>query len=135
MKCPKCINMVTKVIDSRITEKGYTIRRRRECEACDFRFTTYERIHRPELTVVKRNGQIIPFNKEEEANEKVFAKELAKIGDIYVNEAFSCSHRAHASVSEITKYIDSYAGKLLSEEVDMINLLVNIFISNFEIIL
>ena len=67
----------------------------------------------------------IRFNKEEEANEKIFAKELAKIGDIYVNEAFSCSHRAHASVSEITKYIDSYAGKLLSEEVDMINLLVN----------
>jgi phosphoglycerate kinase len=67
----------------------------------------------------------IRFNKEEEANEKIFAKELAKIGDIYVNEAFSCSHRAHASVCEITKYIDSYAGKLLSEEVDMINLLVN----------
>jgi len=67
----------------------------------------------------------IRFNKEEEANEKAFAKELSKVGDIYINEAFSCSHRAHASVCEITKYIDSYAGKLLSEEVDMINLLVN----------
>ena len=65
----------------------------------------------------------IRFNKEEEANEKVFAKELSKVGDIYVNEAFSCSHRAHASVCEITKHIDSYAGKLLSEEVNMINML------------
>ena len=50
---------------------------------------------------------------EEETNSKSFAKELSKIGDIYINEAFSCSHRAHASVSEITKHIDSYAGKML----------------------
>ena len=67
----------------------------------------------------------IRFNKEEETNEKAFAKELSKVGDIYVNEAFSCSHRAHASVCEITKHIDSYAGKLLSEEVNMINMLTN----------
>jgi len=67
----------------------------------------------------------IRFNKEEETNEKAFAKELAKVGDIYVNEAFSCSHRAHTSVCEITKHIDSYAGKLLSEEVEVINMLTN----------
>jgi len=67
----------------------------------------------------------IRFNKEEETNEKAFAKELAKVGDIYVNEAFSCSHREHASVCEITKHIDSYAGKLLSEEVEVINMLTN----------
>jgi len=67
----------------------------------------------------------IRFYKEEETNEKVFAKKLSMNGDIYVNESFSCSHRAHASICEITKHIDSYAGKLLSEEVNMINLLVN----------
>jgi len=67
----------------------------------------------------------IRFNKEEETNEGNFAKELSKTGDIYVNEAFSCSHRAHASVCEITKHIDSYAGKLLSEEVNVINMLTN----------
>ena len=67
----------------------------------------------------------IRFNKEEETNEKAFAKELAKVGDIYVNEAFSCSHRAHTSVCEITKHIDSYAGKLLLEEVNSINILTN----------
>ena len=67
----------------------------------------------------------IRFNKEEEANEKIFAKELSKVGDIYVNEAFSCSHRAHASVCEITKYIDSYAGTLLSEEVNVISMITN----------
>jgi len=67
----------------------------------------------------------IRFNNEEEKNSKSFAKELSKVGDIYVNEAFSCSHRAHASVCEITKHIDSYAGKLLSKEVDVINMLTN----------
>jgi len=67
----------------------------------------------------------IRFNKEEETNDEAFAKELSKVGDIYVNEAFSCSHRAHASVCEITRHIDSYAGKLLIDEVKAINMLKN----------
>ena len=65
------------------------------------------------------------FYKEEESNSQSFAKELSKIGDIYINEAFSCSHRAHASVSEITKYIDSYAGKMLLEEINVIKMLID----------
>ena len=65
------------------------------------------------------------FNEGEEMNASSFAKELSKVGDIYINEAFSCSHRAHASVSEITKYIDSYAGKLLMKEVSIIKMLTN----------
>ena len=63
------------------------------------------------------------FNKEEELNTESFARKLSEIGDIYINEAFSCSHRAHASVCEITKHIDSYAGKLLKEEVNTIKML------------
>ena len=55
----------TTVTDSRVTKNGSMIRRRRVCNCgSGFRFTTYEKIHRPELTVVKRNGQISPFNKE-----------------------------------------------------------------------
>ena len=65
------------------------------------------------------------FNNEEELNTKSFAKELSKLGEIYINEAFSCSHRAHTSVCEITNYIDSYAGKLLIEEVNAIKMLTN----------
>ena len=65
----------------------------------------------------------IRFNKEEELNEKSFAKKLSKMGDIYINEAFSSSHRAHASVCEITNHINSYAGKLLIEEVNAIKML------------
>ena len=63
------------------------------------------------------------FCEEEESNSESFAKELSKVGDIYINEAFSCSHRAHASIEKITKYIDSYAGKLLLEEVNAIKML------------
>ena len=74
------------------------------------------------------NGKIvllenIRFHKGEELNSVSFAKELSKIGDIYVNEAFPCSHRAHASVHEITKHIKSFAGKQLIKEVNIIRML------------
>ena len=74
------------------------------------------------------NGKIlllenIRFYKEEELNSASFAKELSKIGDIYINEAFPCSHRTHASVCEITKHIDSFAGKQLLEEISAIKML------------
>ena len=77
-----------------------------------------------------KSGEVIVlenlrFHKEEELNSVTFAKELSKNGDIYINEAFSCSHREHASVCEITKHIDSYAGKQLLEEVNVIKILMN----------
>ncbi len=60
----------------------------------------------------------IRFYEEEEKNDNSFAKHLASLADIYVNDAFSCSHRAHASIFEITKFIPSYAGLQLNLEVD-----------------
>ena len=58
------------------------------------------------------------FYEEEEKNDNSFAKHLASLADIYVNDAFSCSHRAHASIFEITKFIPSYAGLQLNLEID-----------------
>ena len=58
------------------------------------------------------------FYEEEEKNENGFAKHLASLADIYVNDAFSCSHRAHASIFEITKFIPSYSGLQLNLEID-----------------
>ena len=55
MKCSNCDSMSTKVIDSRVTEKGYTIRRRRVCELCNFRFTTYEYVF-PKKFVIKKTS-------------------------------------------------------------------------------
>ena len=60
----------------------------------------------------------IRFYEEEEKNDNMFAKHLASLADIYVNDAFSCSHRAHASIFEITKFIPSYAGLQLNREID-----------------
>ncbi len=60
----------------------------------------------------------IRFYKEEEKNESSFAKHLAGFADLFVNDAFSCSHRAHASVSEITKFLPSFAGLQLETEVN-----------------
>src|SRR2546427_985388 len=56
MRCPRCNAAGTRVIDSRDLESGSTIRRRRECEACTNRFTTYERPEGARLIVVKRDG-------------------------------------------------------------------------------
>jgi phosphoglycerate kinase len=69
-----------------------------------------------------KNGQIavlenLRFHKGEEKNDASFAKELAKSGDMFVGDAFSCAHRAHASTEAITHILPSYAGPLLMEEI------------------
>jgi len=66
----------------------------------------------------------IRFFEEEEKDDENFAKNLSKLGDIYINEAFSCSHRKQASVHKITKFIDSYGGPLLKKEIQSINLII-----------
>ena len=63
MKCPFCGFMESKVIDSRPAEEGATIRRRRECQSCQKRFTTYEIIERLPLVVVKRDNSRQTFDK------------------------------------------------------------------------
>jgi transcriptional repressor NrdR len=64
MRCPKCGCQDDKVIDSRASREGATIRRRRECIACAHRFTTYEEIERDELMVVKRDGRREEFSRD-----------------------------------------------------------------------
>ncbi|MFN7038538.1 MAG: phosphoglycerate kinase [Alphaproteobacteria bacterium] len=65
------------------------------------------------------------FYNDEEDNDKEFAKKLSSLADIYVNDAFSCSHRAHASIDAITNYLPSYAGLLLSEEISSLEKILN----------
>ncbi|MHC5267668.1 transcriptional regulator NrdR [Enterococcus sp. LJL98] len=64
MQCPKCHHSSSKVVDSRQADDGRTIRRRRECENCGFRFTTFERIEETPLLVIKKNGTREEFNRE-----------------------------------------------------------------------
>lgn len=62
MRCPACGHLRDRVVDSRQTEDGRSIRRRRECETCGGRFTTFERIETAMVQVRKRNGDVEPFD-------------------------------------------------------------------------
>ena len=60
------------------------------------------------------------FNPGEESNDDEFSRGLASLADVYVNDAFGAAHRAHASVVGVTKYLPSYAGLLMQEELEML---------------
>ena len=64
MKCPICYYPDTKVVDSRVASDGLSIRRRRECLKCSFRFSTYEEIELLDLVIVKRDGRRESYNRE-----------------------------------------------------------------------
>ena len=63
MICPACAHADTRVLESRLSEAGETVRRRRECNECRERFTTFERVERPPIWVVKRDGDRQPFER------------------------------------------------------------------------
>jgi len=63
MRCPHCGNFDDKVIESRTLANGESIRRRRECLGCGYRFTSYERIEEKQLMVIKRDGRRQPFDR------------------------------------------------------------------------
>ena len=64
MRCPKCGSQEDRVVDSRASREGATIRRRRECISCTHRFTTYEEVERGHLMVLKRDGRREEFSKD-----------------------------------------------------------------------
>ena len=63
MQCPSCNNVNTKVLESRSTEVGKSVRRRRQCLNCSFRFTTYERVEFIPLTIIKKDGKKESFDR------------------------------------------------------------------------
>ena len=63
MQCPSCQNTDSRVLESRSADSGKSVRRRRECLNCDFRFTTYERVETTPITVLKRSGAKELFNR------------------------------------------------------------------------
>ena len=106
MKCPFCAYLESKVIDSRPAEEGATIRRRRECLACQKRFTTYEIIERLPLVVIKRDGSRQSFDRVKLINGMVRACEkrpvslaqLEKIADEIETELQSHLEREVSTV-------------------------------------
>ena len=73
MRCPFCANDASQVKDSRPSEDGAAIRRRRQCEACGARFTTFERVQLRDLTVVKKDGEREPFDRDKLARSVAIA--------------------------------------------------------------
>jgi len=100
------------------------------CESLEIKLKTNIKFITKNIKEIKSNDLFIDqdekivilenlrFYEEEEKNDNAFAKHLANLADIYVNDAFSCSHRAHASIFEITKFITSYAGLQLKLEIE-----------------
>lgn len=97
MKCRYCLGTESKVVDSRPTEDGTSIRRRRECISCGRRFTTYEKIEEIPIMVIKKDGRREPFDSEKillgirKACEKrpVSAAEMDKLVEDIVREVFN----------------------------------------------
>lgn len=87
MRCPKCGEPEDKVIDSRAAKDGRSIRRRRECLACEFRYTTYEEIERADIRVVKRDARSEPFDRHKILNGMLKACEKRPITRERIEEA------------------------------------------------
>lgn len=82
MKCAQCGSMDNKVIESRDVAEGEAIRRRRQCLKCSHRFTTYERLERPSLVVVKRDGTRELFSREKLLNGLTHATEKTSVTNV-----------------------------------------------------
>src|SRR5438128_1014900 len=86
MHCPVCPSTSTRVVDSRLTDPGDTVRRRRECEECGTRFTTYERADELPIVVAKRDGRREAFDRQKLLRGLVRAANKRPISDEQLDE-------------------------------------------------
>ena len=87
MRCPFCGKEDTQVKDSRASDDGATIRRRRLCSSCGSRFTTFERIQLRDLSVITRNGKKIPFDRDKLMKSMMMALRKRQINDDDIERA------------------------------------------------
>ncbi|MER0123532.1 transcriptional regulator NrdR [Streptococcus sp. ZJ93] len=115
MRCPKCTSIKSSVVDSRQAEDGNTIRRRRECEQCGYRFTTYERVEEKTLVVVKKDGTREQFSREKIFNGIIRSAQKRPVSSSEIEEVVSRIEqkvRAHSD-SEVESDL---IGNLVMEE-------------------
>lgn len=101
MRCPYCGNEDTQVKDSRPTEDAGAIRRRRICNACGGRFTTFERVQLRELTVIKKSGKKVPFDREKLARSVYTALRKRDVAPERVERLISGIVRQLESLGEV----------------------------------
>jgi transcriptional repressor NrdR len=106
MRCPSCTSLDTQVKDSRPTEDSAVIRRRRVCLACNFRFTTFERVQLRELVVIKRNGRRVPFDRDK----------LMRSVQISLRKRPVDPERVEQTVSKIVRELESLGETEVSSE-------------------
>ncbi|MEE0796199.1 MAG: transcriptional regulator NrdR [Anaerovoracaceae bacterium] len=106
MKCPYCDNPDTKVIDSRPTEEGHAIRRRRGCDSCGRRFTTYEKVEETILMVVKKDGRREAFDRSKILNGIIKACEKRPVSMAQMEETVNDIEKTISN--SMQKEIESY---------------------------
>jgi transcriptional repressor NrdR len=106
MRCPSCGSLDTQVKDSRPTEDSAVIRRRRVCLTCNFRFTTFERVQLRELTVIKRNGRRVPFDRDK----------LLRSVQIALRKRPVDAERIEQMVSKVVRELESLGENEVSSE-------------------
>ncbi len=107
MRCPYCGSLASQVKDSRPTEDGAAIRRRRVCPDCGGRFTTFERVQLRELTVVKSSGRRVPFDRDK----------LARSVEIAMRKRPVESERVERLISGIVRRLESMGDSEVHSEV------------------
>jgi len=118
MRCPKCGSRDDKVIDSRQSRDSSSIRRRRECLGCGYRFTTYEEIERSDLRVVKRDRTHEPFDRRKLVSSVAKAFEKRSVSLVVLEQAVDeIIHDLETSGREVTS--SQIGGKVLEKLRDL----------------
>ena len=114
MRCPFCQNEDTQVKDSRPTEDGACIRRRRQCDKCGSRFTTFERVQLRDLMVLKRSGRRVPFDRDKLARSIAIALRKRPIEEEQIEQMISGIVRKLESSGE-TEITSETIGEMVME--------------------
>lgn len=115
MRCPKCGGNKSSVVDSRQAEDGNTIRRRRECEECQHRFTTYERVEERTLVVVKKDGTREQFSRDKIFNGIIRSAQKRPVSSYEIEEIVNRIEQKVRSQSD-NEINSEYIGSLVMDE-------------------
>lgn len=119
MRCPKCNSLKSSVVDSRQAEDGNTIRRRRECENCHYRFTTYERLEEKTLVVVKKDGTREQFSREKIFNGIIRSAQKRPVSSANIDEVVSRIEQKVRAQSDSEVESDVIGNLVMEELVDL----------------
>jgi transcriptional repressor NrdR len=120
MKCNRCQHIDTKVIESRDVAEGQSIRRRRMCSACNYRFTTYERVERPQLVVIKNDGTRELFSREKLLAGLYRATEKTSVSSVQLEQLVADIEDCLYSSGD-SDVKSSIIGELVMERLAMLN--------------